>query len=194
MKVLRTFVAGLVLVVSLFSEESTVSLESGAVVKTEVIPDSVETKTGASLKATKTVKSGFEIFHVVDGENLIVQVSYKTSGWVAIGFNPSKKMMGANIIMGYSADGKGVVEDHFGTEKVAHEDDTKIGGKNSITSSKCWEKEGVTFLWLSLPLDSGDEKDVILKKGEKVKLIMAAGKSDDTKKRHSTRAHVELIL
>jgi hypothetical protein len=185
---------GLLLVVLLFAEEKMVNPEAVAASEATNQKSTVDAHTSASPQPVKTEKGGFVVFHAVMGDNLLAQVSYKTSGWVAIGFKPEKKMKGANIIIGYAADGKSIVADHYGTKPHDHEGDSAIGGKNTINESKCREKDGVTTLWISIPLDSGDSRDVVLKKGEKVKIILAAGKKDNLKDRHKkiTSLFIEL--
>ena len=37
----------------------------------------------------------------IDGDTLHAKVSAKTKGWVAVGFNPTKKMQDANYIIGF---------------------------------------------------------------------------------------------
>ncbi|HPF33332.1 MAG TPA: DOMON domain-containing protein, partial [Candidatus Sabulitectum sp.] len=37
----------------------------------------------------------------VEGNNLAVQLNGPTTGWVAVGFDPTQMMLNANIIIGY---------------------------------------------------------------------------------------------
>lgn len=194
MKTMHLLGTCLLVSLSLLAEEKEMTSEEIATSEKGTSMDSVDGQTSASPKTTKTEKKGFTVFYAIEGKNLLAQVSYKTSGWIAIGFKPTKKMKDANIIIGYVADGKSVVEDHFGTKIVSHENDAEIGGKKSINKSNCWEKEGTTSLWISIPLDSKDKKDVVLKKGEKMEVIVAAGKNDNVKTKHSKRTHFEIEL
>lgn len=134
-----------------------------------------------------TVKD-FILDYRVENDNLVAKVSYPTEGWVAIGFNPVKKMKGANFIIGCNKEGKEIVEDHYGVNPVSHKADTLIGGKNNLIESSCTEEDGRTTLSFTIPLNSGDEKDGVLKKGKENKVIFAAGKKDDLGTKHSVLA------
>ena len=69
----------------------------------------------------ETVKINWQI----DGDNLIMELTAPTEGWISIGFNPSSKMKDANIIIG-CVDGSGspIMEDHFGTSPISHKSDS----------------------------------------------------------------------
>ena len=136
----------------------------------------------------------FTFSWLVHGDSLTGTLVAPVRGWVACGFKPIKKMKGANIIIGNSVEGTATIVDHFGTGAVKHEADTTIGGTNDISSANCSEKEGKTTLTFTIPLSSEDATDVMLKKGEKVKVIFAASKSDNLKTRHSIRTSVEITL
>ncbi len=154
----------------------------------EEIPESTQTE-------VKTVTAnGFTFVYGIDGENLKASLSFKTSGWVSVGFNPSKAMKDANIIIGYAHPENPLISDHFGSGTYKHQADTLIGGKDNIISGSCTEKDGVTTLSFTIPLDSGDRRDTVLKKESKVKVIFAAGKDKDLKKKHVKRARTEIVL
>lgn len=140
-----------------------------------------------------TVKD-FILDYKVENDNLVAKVSYPTEGWIAIGFNPTKKMKDANFIIGCNRDGQEIIDDHFGVNPVSHKADTLIGGKNNLIESSCTEEEGKTTLSFTIPLDSGDEKDGVLKKGKENKVIFAAGKKDDLRKKHFVRAKKMIVF
>ena len=132
-----------------------------------------------------TVKAGkFTFAYKVDGANLCARVTYPTKGWVAVGFNPTSMMKGANMIMGALVNGKTVSSDEYGVSDVSHKPDTAIGGKNNILSADCKQANGVTEFSFTIPLDSGDPKDVKLSVGAKVKVIFAAGATANFKDKH----------
>ena len=80
---------------------------------------------------------------------LRVGIIGKTKGWVAIGFNPSTMMKGADIIIGYVKKGKVKISDEFGTYATKHKSDSKLGGKNNISEAEGFEKNGVTSLYFT---------------------------------------------
>ena len=52
---------------------------------------------------------------MIDEENLNIQVTAQTTGWVAVGFDPSSKIKDANILIGYVAADGAFLRDDFGT-------------------------------------------------------------------------------
>jgi len=108
----------------------------------------------------KTVTGPVNFAWALDGENLHVKISAETTGWVAVGFNPEAAMKGANFILGaVNAQGQVLITDHFGTGYTKHEEDTAIGGTSDISKVYGSEKERVTEIGFTIPLDSGDMMD-----------------------------------
>jgi hypothetical protein len=142
-----------------------------------------------------TAKAGkFVFLYKVDGLNLVAKVSYPTAGWVGVGFNPVKMMMGANFILGTIVDGKAVVSDEFGDSKYTHVADSNQGGKNDIVNSDVVTDKGVMTMSFTIPLNSGDTKDAVLEKGKKITVLFAAGKKSDLKKQHNAIEKTTITL
>lgn len=95
----------------------------------------------------------------VKGDQLAVKLAAPTTGWVAIGFNPTEKMKGANIIIGYVKDGKVEISDDFGTTAIRHAADTSQNGKENVTIVGGSEQGSTTTLEFSLPLHSEEATD-----------------------------------
>jgi hypothetical protein len=145
--------------------------------------------------APKTVTAGkFTMTYTIEGTNLVASVTAPVTGWIAVGFNPSKMMKDANINIGYADGATSVVQDQFGSGMFSHKPDSALGGKNDLTSASCIEKDGTTTLSFTIPLDSGDKNDTKLVPGQKVKLIFAASTKDDISKKHSITGKTETTL
>jgi hypothetical protein len=147
----------------------------------------------AQQPSTITVKK-FTFTWQVKGDSLTCSLTSPTGGWVACGFKPTKKMKDANIIIGNIKDGKATVVDHFGIGAVEHKADTAIGGTSDLTAASCTEKDGKTTLSFTIPLNSKDKMDVTMTKGETIKVIFAAGKSDRMTTKHSKRTSTKITL
>ncbi|WP_051309725.1 DOMON domain-containing protein [Desulfogranum japonicum] len=116
----------------------------------------------------------------VNGDQLAVKISAPTTGWVAIGFNPTDKMKDADIVIGYVKDGKVKIEDDFGMAATLHKSDTKIGGSENVTVVGGSEENGITTLEFTLPLNSGDDKDTVIDPAADTVVIVGYGGDRDS--------------
>ena len=131
----------------------------------------------------------------VDGADLKVKLSGKTTGWVGIGFNPSTQMKDASFILGYVKKGKATVTDEFGDSERTHKADDKIGGSSNVTLVGGSEEGGVTTVEFSVPLNSGDKTDTVIDPaGETVVLLAYGGKRDSFKSKHKYRTSIKVNL
>ena len=126
----------------------------------------------------QVVVAGVDVQWQVDGGNLNVQITSGSTGWVALGFDPSSRMKDANIIIGYISDGDVFIRDDFGVAAVKHESDAELGGSEDITNVEGQEADGGTQISFTIPLDSGDDYDKPLVPGKKYKIIVAMGPDD----------------
>jgi len=132
--------------------------------------------------------SGFTLrWATVAGENLAVQLNGPTTGWVAVGFDPTQQMLNANIIIGYVASGTPVLRDDWGWQTTSHRDDTLLGGTSDVTTDGGFESGGSTEIHFTIPLDSGDSYDKALVPGNTYTVILArsADGGDDFSTPHS---------
>jgi DOMON domain len=127
-------------------------------------------------------------------DNIEIILSAPTEGWVAVGFNPSRMMKDANILIGYVKNGEIFMEDHFGSGNTKHQADTDLGGSDDITVISGSEEENKTILRFSIPLNSGDLNDQNLEKGKKYKVIFAYGKKDNFTSYHKLRTSLMITL
>lgn len=142
---------------------------------------------------TETVDD-FELQWSIEDGNLTFAVSAPTEGWVAVGFEPERMMMGANIIIGYVADGEAVVSDQTGTATTAHGPDTANGGSDDLLDFGGTESDGRTEIRFTIPLDSGDDTDKPLSPGTEHTIILAYGDRDDLESYHVLRTTARITL
>ncbi|MBT3274372.1 MAG: DOMON domain-containing protein [Spirochaetales bacterium] len=139
----------------------------------------------------------FDFQWQVDGDSLNVQIMAPTTGWIALGFDPSNKMADANILIGYVADGKAFLRDDYGIGQVKHGPDTAEGGEENFSNLDGGEADGGTMLSFTIMLDSGDAYDKVLEEGKTYKIIYAYGPNgkDDFGSYHTkTRGSFEVTL
>ena len=142
----------------------------------------------------KVSSAGMNFEWTVNGNSLQCKLSAPTSGWVAVGFNPSTIMKDANIIIGYVNNGQASIRDDFGSTMFVHEDDTAIGGTDNITDKKGTENNGTTEISFTIPLDSGDSKDQKLVAGQSCKVIFSYGPEDNFTSMHARTGKANITL
>lgn len=132
------------------------------------------------------LQAGDMIFSwTIQGDEIHVQLSAKTEGWVAVGFDPIDAMEGANIIIGAVKDGQVKIEDHFGDRKRGHTSDEELGGKNDVKNPAGTEEKGITTISFTYPLNPGDKYDKSIPADGKGKVMLAYGAGKDSfKNRH----------
>lgn len=139
---------------------------------------------------------GYSLQWRVNGDMLDVVLSYETTGWISVGFDPSRMMQDANIIIGYVTDGTATVSDQYGTGQTAHQPDTEIGGADSLVNASGVEEKGYTEISFSMPLDSGEDSDRPLEPGSTYTVLLGHGPdgADDFTTYHAGRTSVEIEI
>ncbi len=137
-----------------------------------------------------------EIYWKIENETLYMALMGRTTGWVAIGFEPSRAMADADIVLGYVTDnGSVIVQDEYSLgETGPHKPDTILGGQYNILASGGAEHDGATIIEFSRPLRTGDSYDKNLASKTTVAIIWAIGSSDDPRSIHVERGHGALTL
>ena len=139
--------------------------------------------------------AGVEVYWANDATYLRVGLVAPGTGYVSIGFDPVRRMEGANFIIGYVEDGVGYFRDDFGTEPTVHMADVDRGGMDHIVSSAGGEWVDRTILEFMIPLDSSDESDKPLTPGNTYTVLLAYHDlQDGFTTRHSRRGSGEIRL
>ena len=120
------------------------------------------------------------VFWRIDKAQIHVKLMAKTTGWVAIGFDPEKAMQGADIIIGAVKKGKVKIEDHYGDRKRAHSKDEKLGGENHVLNPVGEEADGVTTISFSRILEGGDKWDKPIHVQGTSRIMIAYGSGRDS--------------
>lgn len=130
--------------------------------------------------------------------SLRVKITAPTTGWVAVGFDPTSFMSEANLIIGYVDGDTTDIRDDYGTGAVTHDADTNLGGTNDVETILGMESEAneLTMLEFRIPLNSGDQYDKVLEKGNTYLIIFAYGYShaDDYTTQHAWAGSTSIEL
>jgi len=135
-----------------------------------------------------------EIYWKNDAGSLWVAIRGKTTGWVAVGFDPDKHMKGANFLLAYVQDDSTIFRDDYGSGRFGHQSDTELGGKDHILECRGKEEKGVTTVEFKIPLNSGDQYDKLLKPKKEYTILLGLGKKDDFHKRHFLKVKAKITL
>jgi hypothetical protein len=115
-----------------------------------------------------------------------------TEGWIAVGFNPTDMMEGANLVIGYVEDEEVYIRDDYGSWLTSHVSDESVGGSDDINIISGEEKNGTTSLRFSIPIDSGDEYDGTLNLGGKNTILLSYGGNDSFTSMHRGKTKLEV--
>ena len=123
-------------------------------------------------------------------------VTAPTTGWVAIGFNPSRMMKDADYKLAYVENGTLYVRDDWGTGNTSHGPDDREGGTQDIRPIEGFESDGVTQVVFAIPQNSGDQYDTVFTPGETYKVLLAYGanNADNFTGMHRKRESIEVVL
>ena len=111
----------------------------------------------------------------IDGDELEARISAPTTGYVAIGFEPSMMMQDAEIVIGYVENGELHIRHDYGNASTSHMSIEDLGGVSHVTGIDGTLEGGVTTLHFRLPLSSGGEFDRPLTPGEETNIIWSYG-------------------
>ena len=111
---------------------------------------------------------------------MLIHLSAKTTGWVAVGFGATHAMKDANIVIGYvSHQGKMVWSNDYGVSAWRHQSIKSLGGVNEVKAIKGYIKEGWTHLVFTIPLKTKDLKyGKNFQVGKPISVILAYGKNN----------------
>ena len=131
----------------------------------------------------------------VNGADIHIKLTAPTTGWVGIGFNPSKEMKDAKFVLGYVKDGETIISDEFGTGEIKHETVEKLGGKSDISLIGGKEEGGETTIEFTIPLISKDTKGGKIDPSGITTVLLAYGLDRDTSKlKHKFRTSISINL
>jgi hypothetical protein len=138
----------------------------------------------------------FSVSWRIDGDFITMALAGKTTGWVAVGIEPTEFMKDADMIFGWvNPEGKAFSVDAWSTGAYGpHPPDAALGGTNDIASFAGTERDGVTVIEFTRPLDTGDRYDRKIPRSGPVNVLWAVGPSDSFTDRHASRGTGKLVI
>lgn len=131
---------------------------------------------------------------VFKAETIEFTMTAPTTGWISLGFNPTRMMKDADYILAFVENGELYLSDEYGTGNTSHKSDLSLGGKDSVKALSFLQEGGVTTITFSLFHNSGDKYDTVFVEGEKCKVIAAYANSTSLKAKHRRRDSVIITL
>ena len=129
----------------------------------------------------------------VDGNALHIKLKAPVTGWLAVGFDPSKGMQDAHMVTGYMENGKPVILDQHGIDPKHHKPDTELGGADDVKDPAGVQAGGETELSFTIPVKSADKLDKPIPL-DGTDLMLAYGESNEIAQQHVLWAKARLNL
>jgi hypothetical protein len=144
-----------------------------------------------SIALSSPAKQGYsggdmEIYWKNDGEYLYMALKGNTSGWLAVGFEPSEWMKDADMIVGFVEGGNARVLDEYCTGNYGpHVEDTTLGGTDDILAFGGRQEAGYTVVEFKRKLNTGDRFDKAFSPGQSISSIWAMADSNNPDLKHN---------
>lgn len=124
----------------------------------------------------------------LEEDQIHMELSAETEGWVSVGIDPEDAMGGADIIIGAVKNGKVRIEDHYADRKRGHSADEKLGGENHVMNQEGKEKDGVTTISFTRSVAAAEQWDKPFNTSGKTRVMVAHGSRDSFVATHRYRA------
>ena len=130
------------------------------------------------------------------GDEIEFTMAAPTTGWVAIGFNPSRMMRDADFVIAYVKDTMVYARDDYGTSNTGHGADVSLGGVDNVRIISGKEEGQVTTITFAGPTNSGDTYDAVFVPGQTYKILVAHGADgqDNFTSMHRGRSSANVVL
>ncbi len=164
-----------------------------AVSSSEVIHDGIISPGEYDGFALIDSASSFYVYYALNQSVIYLAMAAKVAGYVSIGLNanPSTKMAGADIYIGYVDATGAYIQDNIGTGAVSHAKDSV----ENILSYGGSANSSTTLLEFSRLLDTGDSQDYKITPNVKIDIMWAVSTTaDDFTSYHTSRGYSSLTF
>jgi len=150
--------------------------------------------TKQSQKVKTLSKNGMRVQWYYENNKVFFEMSAPTNGWVTIGFNTSKNMADAYLLMGRIINDKAEIVEHYTSGPGSYRPIESLGGETKVANIEGVQEDSHTLLRFSLPVLATDTYRKNLFQGKEYVMTLAYSQEDDFQ-HHSimrTAIHVEL--
>lgn len=132
-------------------------------------------------------------WHFADNE-LCMELTSPSKGWIALGLNNQREFVGSNLIMASHNNGKTLIEDQFITELGVHPAVEELGGNSHILEATMQDHDNGKRLILKIQTSPKDNFHYALKSNERIYLTLAYSTSADFNHHSRQRASLWINL
>ena len=139
----------------------------------------------------------FTIYSTPIGLDIFIALEVETSGWIAIGIEPTDNLhKNADMIFGWvDEQGRAKVVDAFSPESLGpHPEDKELGGTTDIKLFAGSEMNGITTIEFVRPLITGDRFDNDIQRKTYTSIIWAYGEDDDWRTKHQEQGRSSITI
>ena len=139
----------------------------------------------------------FTIYSEPIGSDIFIALQAETSGWIAIGIEPTDNLhKNADMIFGWMDEqGRAKVVDAFSPESLGpHPEDKELGGTTDIKLFAGSEMNGITTIEFVRPLITGDRFDNDIQRKTYTSIIWAYGEDDDWRTKHQEQGRSSITI
>ncbi len=130
----------------------------------------------------------YEVYWTFESNQMYMAIRAQTTGWVAIGFDPTDRMKDADMVYGWVTAQRAFVLDLYATGvNGPHPEDTTLGGTYDLIEATGRETAGWTTLEFRRNLNTGDTYDNVIPTTGTIPIIWAVGPVDDFTTQHIRR-------
>ncbi len=141
-----------------------------------------------------TTVDGISFTYTIEDDNLMCTLEARTNGWVGVGFNDKNSIVHSDLLLFNVINGKVTSTDLYVKGVGNPRKDSDLGGENTIKLLSGIEKNGLTSVKFSIPLQSGDPFDFEHRLNDTYWLILAYSVEDDFGHHSRVRRHVPFKL
>ena len=139
-------------------------------------------------------KDGMTVKWEIVDDQLHVEMSAPTEGWVTVGFNENSNITGAYLLMGRVRNGKAEVVEHFTSSPGNYQPISNYKVPNQVKDIKGSENGKNTELTFKIPIAAASKYHKHLTKGSTWSMIMAYSLEDDFQHHSIRRTSVSIKL
>jgi len=136
----------------------------------------------------------FHLLWTIEGDTIHLAIEARTTGWIALGLEPTVIMQDADMIIGWwNSTTDFQVVDAFSTGQTGpHPPDTEIGGSYDILTWLASQSGGWTRVELTRKLATGDHRDHAIRTDGTMSVMWAVSDTREYEAKHAQRGLAEV--